>query len=157
MATHSSILAWKIPRTEEPGRLQSIRSQRVGHDWATSLHFISLPTCSLLHNGLTSSGWAGVSPVSESNLCHLQARALNYCARPPELQSLCCEPSDFGNDGYQTRLEAENLAELWWQGWARNIPLLLKVTRFRFFGFDFQQYNFFKLEYSCKHKFTILF
>ena len=32
MATHSSILAWKIPRTEEPGRLQSIRSQRVGHD-----------------------------------------------------------------------------------------------------------------------------
>ena len=37
MATHSSTLAWKIPRTEEPGRLQSIGSQRVGHDWATSL------------------------------------------------------------------------------------------------------------------------
>ena len=33
----SSILAWKIPWTEEPGRLQSIGSQRVGHDWATSL------------------------------------------------------------------------------------------------------------------------
>ena len=32
MATHSSILAWKIPWTEEPGRLQSIGSQRVGHD-----------------------------------------------------------------------------------------------------------------------------
>ena len=32
MATHSSILAWRIPRTEEPGRLQSIGSQRVGHD-----------------------------------------------------------------------------------------------------------------------------
>ena len=32
MATHSSILAWKIPRTEEPGRLQSMRLQRVGHD-----------------------------------------------------------------------------------------------------------------------------
>ena len=31
-ATHSSILAWKIPRTEEPGRLQSVGSQRVGHD-----------------------------------------------------------------------------------------------------------------------------
>ena len=31
MATHSSILAWKIPWTEEPGRLQSIGSQRVGH------------------------------------------------------------------------------------------------------------------------------
>ena len=37
MATHSSILAWKIPWTEEPGRLQSMGSQRVGHDWTTSL------------------------------------------------------------------------------------------------------------------------
>ena len=32
MATHSSILAWKIPGAEEPGRLQSMGSQRVGHD-----------------------------------------------------------------------------------------------------------------------------
>ena len=32
MATHSSILAWKIPRAEEPGRLQSMGSQRVTHD-----------------------------------------------------------------------------------------------------------------------------
>ena len=31
MATHSSTLAWKIPWTEKPGRLQSVRSQRVGH------------------------------------------------------------------------------------------------------------------------------
>ena len=37
MAPHSSTLAWKIPWTEEPGRLQSMGSQRVGHDWATSL------------------------------------------------------------------------------------------------------------------------
>ena len=37
-ATHSSILAWKIPWTEEPGGLQSMGSQRVGHDCATSLH-----------------------------------------------------------------------------------------------------------------------
>ena len=34
MATHSSILAWKIPWTEEPGGLQSMGSQRVRHDWA---------------------------------------------------------------------------------------------------------------------------
>ena len=32
MATHSSILAWRIPWTEEPGRLQSVGSQTVGHD-----------------------------------------------------------------------------------------------------------------------------
>ena len=35
MATHSSILAWSIPWIEEPGRLQSMWSQRVGHNWAT--------------------------------------------------------------------------------------------------------------------------
>ena len=34
MATHSSILAWKIPRTEKPGRLHSMELQRVGHSWA---------------------------------------------------------------------------------------------------------------------------
>ena len=37
MATHSSTLAWKIPWMEELGRLQSMGSWRVGHDWATSL------------------------------------------------------------------------------------------------------------------------
>ena len=39
MAIHSSTLAWKIPWMEEPDRLQSMGSQRVRHDWATSLHF----------------------------------------------------------------------------------------------------------------------
>ena len=41
MVTHSSILAWRIPWTEEPDRLQSIGSRRVGHNWVTSLslHF----------------------------------------------------------------------------------------------------------------------
>ena len=37
MAPHSSTLAWRIPWTEEPGRLQSMGSLRVGHDWMTSL------------------------------------------------------------------------------------------------------------------------
>ena len=37
MAPHSSTLAWKIPWMEEPGRLQSMGSLRVGHDWSTSL------------------------------------------------------------------------------------------------------------------------
>ena len=39
MAIHSSTLAWKIPWTEEPGGLQSMGLQRVGHDWVTSLSF----------------------------------------------------------------------------------------------------------------------
>ena len=47
MATHSSTLAWKIPWTEEPDRVQSMGSQRVGYDRATSL---SLQTRRVRHN-----------------------------------------------------------------------------------------------------------
>ena len=36
IATHSNILAWRIPWTEEPGGLQSMGLQRVGHDWASN-------------------------------------------------------------------------------------------------------------------------
>ena len=44
MAIHSSILAWRIPWTEEPGRLQSMVSWRVRHDWVTDTMTIS-PCC----------------------------------------------------------------------------------------------------------------
>ena len=43
MTPHSSTPAWKIPWTEEPGRLQSIGSLRVGHDWATSVFTFHFP------------------------------------------------------------------------------------------------------------------
>ena len=42
MAIHSSILAWIIPWTEEPGRLQSMGSQGVGHNWATYRYICSM-------------------------------------------------------------------------------------------------------------------
>ena len=42
MAPHSSTLAWKIPWTEEPGRLQSMGSQRVGHDWVMTPYVFKL-------------------------------------------------------------------------------------------------------------------
>ena len=42
MAPHSSTLAWKIPWTEDPGRLQSMESLGVGYDWATSLSLFTL-------------------------------------------------------------------------------------------------------------------
>ena len=42
MAIHPSTLAWKFPWTEEPGRLQSMGSQRVGHDYVTSLSLFLL-------------------------------------------------------------------------------------------------------------------
>ena len=54
MTPHSSTLAWKIPWTEEPGRLQSMWSLRVGHDWATSLslHFHALEKEMATHSNI---------------------------------------------------------------------------------------------------------
>ena len=75
MATHSSTLAWKIPWTKEPGRLQSMGSQRVGHDWATSLSLFILmhwrrkwqPTPVFLPGNPRKRGawWAAVSGVTQ--------------------------------------------------------------------------------------------
>ena len=73
---HSSSLAWKIPWMEEPGRLQSTGSLRVGHDWATSVHF-SLSCigegngnplqCSCLENRRDGGAWwAAVYGVAQS-------------------------------------------------------------------------------------------
>ena len=74
VATHSSILAWRIPWRKEPGRLQSMGLQRVGHDWATSFSLsLSLTDTDLILRGvilvLTKSGKAiqtGGSTVSLS-------------------------------------------------------------------------------------------
>ena len=48
MATHSSILAWRIPWAEEPGGLQSIGSQRVGHDLETKQQQITFNKTELI-------------------------------------------------------------------------------------------------------------
>ena len=49
MATHASIPSWRIPWTEEPGGLQSVRSQRVNHDWVTNTFTFLLPSCFTLY------------------------------------------------------------------------------------------------------------
>ena len=74
MATHSSTLVWKIPRTEEPGRLQSMGSLRVRHDWATSLSLSCIGEgngnplqCSCLENPRDGGAWwAAVYGVAQS-------------------------------------------------------------------------------------------
>ena len=76
MAPHSSTLAWKIPWMEEPGRLQSMGSLGVGHDWVTSLHFSLSCTgegngnplqCSCLENPRDKGAWrAAVCGVAQS-------------------------------------------------------------------------------------------
>ena len=50
MATHSIFLAWRIPWTEEPGGLQSMGLQRVGHNWATNIGLWAFPVAQLVKN-----------------------------------------------------------------------------------------------------------
>ena len=68
VAIHSSTIAWKIPWTEEPGRLQSMGSQRVGHDWVTSL---SLSDVSRGGLGILGQDWAARNVISS---CRYQSR-----------------------------------------------------------------------------------
>ena len=92
MATHSSILAWRIPWTEEPGELQSMGSQTVGHTWSDSaqhsaftVRLIEVHTNSydmlqfgFLYFGCVACGilvsWPGTEPVP----CTLEAQSLNH-------------------------------------------------------------------------------
>ena len=76
MATHPSILAWRIPWTEKPGGLQSTGSQRVGHDWATSLSLFFL-SCQPASSGkMWLSVWIMFSVV-DSFVSQLQPSCLN--------------------------------------------------------------------------------
>ena len=86
MATHSSTLAWKIPWREKPGRLQSMGSQRVGHDWVTSL---SLCPLSQWCHPIIASSIFPFSPCPESfQASHLfqWVSSLNQVAKVLELQ-----------------------------------------------------------------------
>ena len=74
MAPHSSTLAWKLPWTEEPGKLQSMGSRRVRHDWTTSLSLSCTGEgngnplqCSCLENPRDGGAWwAAVYGVTQS-------------------------------------------------------------------------------------------
>ena len=87
MVTHSSTLAWRIPWTEKPGRLQSMGSQRVGQDWATSP--------ARIYNSVT------ITPKHHDNeiwmlmLLLLSAAAAKSCQSCPTL----CDPIDGSPSG----------------------------------------------------------
>ena len=91
MAPHSSTLAWKIPWTKEPGRQQSMRSLRVGHDWVTSLSVFTFLCigqgngnplqCSCLENPRDGEAWwAAVYGVAQSRTRLKQLRSIMYTA-----------------------------------------------------------------------------
>ena len=86
MATHSSVLAWRIPCTEEPGGLQSIGSQRVGHNWVTNtftLIFIFLNLLLPLEKTITLYWWVTYWKVCDSQVYSL----MNFhTLNPPSTQ-----------------------------------------------------------------------
>ena len=94
MATHSSILAWKMPRTEEPGRLQPKVSQRVGHDWVTE-HTGRLLSC--LEYQSETHCWALFIWTCYIPICHFVLFILipNYSSNYTLIHELfhCCFPT----------------------------------------------------------------
>ena len=107
MAPHSSTLAWRIPWTEEPGRLQSMGSLRVGHDWVTSLSLFTFmhwrrkwqPTPVFLPGGLLSMGlhrighnWSKLAAAAAAWLkgwrIHLQCRRHRRCQFNPWVRKI---------------------------------------------------------------------
>jgi len=97
MAPHSSTLAWKIPWMEEPGVLQSMRSRRVGHDWATSLWLFTfmhwrrkwqpIPMFLLENPRDWGAWWAAVYGVTQSwtrlkQLSSSSSSSSSHCQKP---------------------------------------------------------------------------
>ena len=88
MTTHSSILPWKIPLLEEPGRLQSMGSQRVGHYWETSFHFIV--------------NFKYVSFRCTENWFHYTYTSIYICGccSVIKLRAIFCDPTDCSTPGF---------------------------------------------------------
>ena len=91
VATHSSTLAWKILRTEEPDRLQSMGSQRVWHNWATSVGFYHRDTRCNPQDVLL---WAASLTAQRQRCSHIQRHVSYYVIAfslsiiPPNLKKM---------------------------------------------------------------------
>ena len=147
MAPHSSTLAWKVLWMEEPGRLQSMGSLRVGHDWATSLSCIGEGNgnplqCSWLENPRDSGAWwAAICGVAQSRT-RLKRLSSSSSSNQQGKRLLCmfkqrCNSLDFSH-------EQPRLGLPWWLSgkesfcqcrrhrfnpWSRKIPHAMGATK----------------------------
>ena len=109
MAPHSRTLAWKIPWTEEPGRLQSMGSRRVGDNWATSLSCIGEGNgnplqCSCLENPRDRGAWwAAVYGVAQSRTRLKRLSSSSSRLQPTRI--LC----PWNSPGKNTRVDSHTL------------------------------------------------
>ena len=133
MATHYSILAWRIPWTEEPGRLQYMGSQRVGQDWATSL------LLSENKEGITVDKRIWLGERQTSSLCHG-----DFPHTPGSLLWQWCP--DVALDQFHTLTSSPSLTEtrpqVRVQGWTSHWPRLTQLLIFR------KGWSFLVLKYS---------
>ena len=113
MAPHSSTLAWKIPWTEEPGRLQPMGSLRVGYDGATSFHF-SLSCigegngnplqCSCLENPRDGgASWAAVYGVAQSRTQLKRLSSNGSSSHPGPEESWATGAGETGSERWSPR------------------------------------------------------
>ena len=96
MATHSSIIAWRIPWTEEPGRLQSMGSQRVGHDQGCifSPYLFNLSAEYIMRNAGLEKAQAGIK-IAGRNINNLRcADDITLMESEEELKSLLMKVKD---------------------------------------------------------------
>ena len=106
MATQTSILAWRIPWTVEPGRLQSMASHRVGHNWETNTFFFFLTVFLIeyvIMKGKTISHshvWNFATPWTVICKAHpsIEFSRQDYWSRLP-----CSPPGYFPNPGFKPR------------------------------------------------------
>ena len=86
MATHFNILAWRIPWTEEPGRLQSKRSQTVRHDGDTTQQDVHRHMYTQSQTALPKATWAGKNPAYQTP--HLNRQTCNGSEKGIHLKTL---------------------------------------------------------------------
>ena len=110
MVAHSSILAWRIPWMEKPGRLQSTGSQRVGHDWVTSPSLIQsarsgFPSGSDGKESACSAGDPGSIPGSGSSPGEGNSNLLQYSHLENPMEREVWRATVHGFTKSQTRLK----------------------------------------------------
>ena len=141
MATHSSTLAWRIPWREEPGRLQSMGSQRVGHDWVTSLSLFTFWSKSSSMSSKLKDCYKSESKVSQScsTLCGPMGCRLPDSSVHGIFQAKVVEwvaisffrGSSLSRDWTQVSLTTGRLFTVWTTGEAisqKNLPIKFVTT-----------------------------
>ena len=122
METHSGILAWKTPWTEEPGGLQFMRLQRVGHDWSdsTHTHLWAVVLEKTLESPLDSKEIKPINPKGNQPwilIGRTDAKAEAPIFWPPDVKIwLVGKDSDAGKDWRQKKRAAEDETFGWYHG-----------------------------------------